>query len=150
MDCFDRWLGIQRDTPERIGLPSVPIDGCDRHRAEGLTPLAVDLAIVALQLVASNLDTRTMSRLDTPRRSGTEANPLAVNGYYAFGSSKMMPGLCIGPGTLADLLHTTKSPITAVGRRLSSLVTGHLCLPNLEMAWRDARLLTSRSIGRAH
>jgi hypothetical protein len=50
----------------------------------------------------------------------------------------MEPGLCIGTGTLADILRKTEPLITAVGSCVRSLATGCFRLPHLERAWCDA------------
>jgi phage terminase Nu1 subunit (DNA packaging protein) len=51
-------------------LARVAVEGCEQKRAEELAELAVDLAIVALQLAAPQYDTRSMARLDARRGPG--------------------------------------------------------------------------------
>lgn len=65
-DGFDRMLQLMRDTRANW-LACVPVEGCERSRAEEVGALAVDLAIVALQLAVPAFDTRSMSRLDARR-----------------------------------------------------------------------------------
>ena len=119
-------------------LACVPIEGCEHRRAEEIGALAVDLAIVALQLAAPYLDTRTMSRMDARRGRAEKGTLSEANGYYSFGWARMEPGLAIGPGTLADILQTTGGLIEAVGNRVRAFTTGCFQLPFLEQAWCDA------------
>lgn len=136
-DGFDRMLQMMKDTRANW-LACAPIDGCEQQRAEEIGALAADLAIVALQLAAPSLGTRSMSRLDT-RRGWAEKRTLSENnGYYNSGWTRAEPGISIGAGTLADILQTTRPVITAVGNCVGSFVTGRFRLPNLERAWCDA------------
>jgi hypothetical protein len=136
-DGFDRMLQLMRDTHANW-LACVPILGCEHQRAEEIGALAIDLAIVALQLAAPALGTRTMSRLDA-RRGAAEKRTLSEgHGYYNAGWTKMEPGLSIGTGTLADILRKAEPLITAVGGCVRSFVTGCFRFPNLERAWCDA------------
>jgi hypothetical protein len=117
-DGFDRMLQLMRDARANW-LACVPIQGCEHQRAEEIGALAVDLAIVALQLAAPALDTRTMSRLDARRGVAEKRTLSEAHGYYSAGWTKMEPGLAIGTGTLADILQKTEPLITAVGSQPS-------------------------------
>jgi hypothetical protein len=63
---FDQMLTLMRDSPAHW-LACVQIEECERDRAQDVAALAVDLAIVALQLAAPAHGTRTMARLDARR-----------------------------------------------------------------------------------
>jgi hypothetical protein len=104
-------------------LACVPIPGCEQQRAEEIGALAVDLAIVALQLAAPALDTRTMSRLDARRGVAEKRTLSEAHGYYNAGWTKMEPGLAIGTGTLVDILQKTEPLITAVGSCVKSFAS---------------------------
>lgn len=136
-DGFDRMLQLMKDTHANW-VACVPIQGCEHQRAEEIGALAVDLAIVALQLAAPALDTRTMSRLDARRGAAEKRTLSEADGYYNAGWTKMEPGLSIGTGTLADILRKTEPLITAVGSCVRSFAAGSFRLPNLERAWCDA------------
>ena len=119
-------------------LARVPVEGCEQKRAEEVGELAVDLAIVALQLSAPYLDTRSMSRLDA-RRGTSEKNTLSeAHGFYSFGWTRKNPGMAIGAGTLHEILRTAEPVFKAVGNVLASFTTGVFRLPTLENAWCDA------------
>jgi len=130
-------LQLMRDTHANW-LACVPIQGCEHRRAEAFGDLAVDLAIVALQLAAPDLDTRTMSRLDAQRGAAEKRTLSEAHGYYNAGWTNMEPGLSIGTGTLADILRKNSPLITAVGSCVNSFATGCFRFPNLERAWCDA------------
>jgi hypothetical protein len=134
---FDTLLQLMRETHAHW-LARVAVEGCDKQRAEEIGELAVDLAIVALQLAAPKLDTRSMSRLDSRRGSAEKRVISEVNGYYNGSWTRKEPGLAIGTGTLADILQKTKPLVTAVGNVVRSFTTGVYRLPNLERAWCDA------------
>jgi hypothetical protein len=136
-DGFDRMLQLMRDAHANW-LACIPIQGCEHQRAEEIGALAVDLAIVALQLAEPLLDTRTMCRLDARRGAAQKRTLSEAHGYYDPGFTKMEPGLCIGTGTLADILRKKEPLITAVGSCVRSFATGCFRFPNLERAWCDA------------
>jgi hypothetical protein len=136
-DGFDRMLRLMSD--ERANwLACVEIEGCEQQRAEEIGALAVDLAIVALQLAAPSLGTRTMTRLDGRRGAAEKRTLSEADGYYNAGWTRMEPGLSIGTGTLADILQKSEPLITAVGSCVRSFATGCFYLPDLERAWCDA------------
>ena len=134
---FDTLLELMRET-HASWLARVAVEGCEQQRAEEIGELAVDLAIVALQLAAPHLDTRSMCRLDSRRGSAQKRVISEANGYYNGSWSRKEPGLAIGTGTLADILHKTTPVITAVGNVVRSFTSGSYRLPNLERAWCDA------------
>jgi len=133
---FDTLLQLMRETHAHW-LARVAVEGCEQQRAEEIGELAVDLAIVALQLAAPMLDTRSMSRLDSRRGSAEKRVISEANGYYNGSWTRKEPGLAIGTGTLADILQKTKPLVTAVGNVVRSFSTGLYRLPNLERAWCD-------------
>jgi hypothetical protein len=134
---FDTLLELMRETRANW-LARVAVEGCEQQRAEEIGELAVDLAIVALQLAAPNLDTRDMCRLDSRRGSAQKRVISEANGYYNASWARKEPGLAIGAGTLADILQKTKTLVTAVGNVVRSFTSGTYRLPVLERAWCDA------------
>jgi hypothetical protein len=134
---FDTLLDLIRETHANW-LARVVMEGCEQQRAEEVGELAVDLAIVALQLAAPYLDTRSMCRLDSRRGSAQKHVISEANGYYNGSWSRKEPGISIGTGTLADILQKTKPLVTAVGNVVRSFTSGTYRLPTLERAWCDA------------
>lgn len=137
LGAFDRMLRSMK-AAHANWLARVPVEGCEQERAEELGALAVDLAIVALQLAAPALGTRTMGRLDAHRGTKEQVRISEAGGYYNEGWSRRDPGVAIGTGTLADILQKTQPLIAAVGNRVQSFASGRAHLPDLETAWCDA------------
>jgi hypothetical protein len=134
---FDDMLGLMRESYAHW-LARVVVKGCERQRAEEIGELAIDLAIVALQLAAPYLDTRSMCRLDSRRGSAQKRLISEANGGYVTTVSRKEPGLTIGTGTLADILDKAKPLTEAVGDVVRSFTSGAYRLRNLEWAWCDA------------
>ena len=133
-DELMRWMR-ERDAN---WLARVSVDGCDQKRAEEIAELAVDLVIVALQIAAPHLDTRTMARLDARRGTSRKRTLSEVDGNYSVGWSLKEPGLAIGHGTLPDILTKAAPVFTAVGNVVRSFTSGSFRLIGLERAWCDA------------
>jgi hypothetical protein len=134
---FDKLLALMRETHANW-LARAAVEGCEQQRAEEIGELAVDLAIVALQLAAPHLDTRSMCRLDSRRGSAHKRVISEANGYYNGSWSRREPGIAIGTGTLADILQKTKPVMAAVGNIVHAFASGRYRLPKLERAWCDA------------
>lgn len=134
---FDTLLELMQETHANW-LARVVVEGCEQQRAEEIGELAVDLAIVALQLAAPYLDTRSMCRMDSRRGSAQKRLISEANGYYNGSWSRKEPGLSIGTGTLADILQKAKPLIMAVGNIVRSFTSGNYRLPTFERAWCDA------------
>ena len=134
---FDELLKWMRDE-SADWLARVSVDHCEQKRAEEIGELAVDLAIVGLQLAAPYLGTRNMARLDARRGTPQKRTLSEVNGCYGAGWTRKDPGMSIGAGTLADILQKGRIIFDAVGNVVHSFAGGSFRLPNLEQAWCDA------------
>jgi hypothetical protein len=133
-DDLVRWMR-ERDAD---WLARVSVYGCERRRAEEIAELAVDLVIVALQLAAPNLDTRSMARLDARRGTSQKRTLSESNGYHNAGWTRKEPGMAIGRGTLPDILQKAAPTFMAVGNVVRSFASGSFRLPMLERAWCDS------------
>ena len=89
---FDTLLELMRETHANW-LARVAVEGCEQQRAEEIGELAVDLAIVPLQLAAPYLDTRSMCRLDSRRGSAQKRVISEANGHYNGSWSRKEPGM---------------------------------------------------------
>lgn len=134
---FDKLLGWMREQ-DADWLARISVDGCERKRAEEIAELGVDLAIVALQLAAPYLDTRTMARLDARRGTSQKRTLSDANGCEEAGWARKEPGLAIGRGMLPDILQKAAPLFTATGQVVRSFTSGVFRLPSLERAWCDA------------
>ena len=119
-------------------LARVFVDGCEPKRAEEIAELAVDLTIVALQLAAPYLNTRTMSRLDARRGTSKKHILSESEGHHRVGWARKEPGMAIGQGTLPHILQKAASILLAVGNVVNSFAIGSYRLPVIERAWCDA------------
>jgi hypothetical protein len=133
---FDAMLELMRNTHANW-LARGSVDGCESRRAEEVGSLAIDLALVTLQVAAPDLGTRTMCRLDARRGVQAMRTVSESEGELRESWTRREPGLAIGSGTLADILRRTAPVVTAVGRCVTSSATGRFRLPNLERAWCD-------------
>ncbi len=133
-DDLVRWMR-ERDAD---WLARVSVDGCEQKRAEEIPELAVDLVIVALQLAAPYLDTRTMARLDARRGTSQKRTLSEADGYHSAGWTRKEPGMPIGAGMLPDILQKATPLFTAVGNVVRSFASGSFRLPVLERAWCDS------------
>ena len=134
---FDQMLRLARDS-KAYWIVCARIEGCERDRAQEVGALAVDLAIVALQLTPPAFDSGTMARLDARRGTVDRFTLSEANGGYVYGSFTTEPGLLIGPGKLEDILQKTAPIIAAVGSCVRSFATGRFHYPTLERSWCDA------------
>jgi hypothetical protein len=134
---FSRLLDAMRK--ERAHwLAIVEVVDCDQERAIEIGDLAVDLAIVALQLAAPYMTTKNMSRLATRRGPGMQLTLSVSDGQFSYGWSNKEPGISMGDGCLGQILLKTAPLITAVGNCIRSFTTGSYRLQKLEQAWCDS------------
>lgn len=134
---FEELLRLMRET-HASWLACVPVLGCEQKRAEELAALAVDVAIVAIQLAAPGWGTSNMSRLDSRRGFNEKRTLVEAGGYFTFGWTRNEPGMPIGKGTLADIVQRSQPVMIAVGNFVRSFTTAEYRLPKLEQAWCDA------------
>jgi hypothetical protein len=134
---FDDLLCWMRES-DADWLARVSVDGCEQKRAEEIGELAVDLAIVAMQLSAPTLGTNTMARLDAHRGTSQKRTVSEADGTYNAGWARKQPGIAIGRGTLEAILQKAAPVFTAVGNVVRSFASGSFRLPVLERAWCDA------------
>ncbi len=119
-------------------LAVAEVEGCDRGRALEVGDLAVDLAIVALQLAAPYMGTKNMSRLANRRGPGMKLTLSVSDGGRGAGWTNTEPGISIGAGYLGKIINECAPLITAVGNCVRSFTTGSFRLRKLEQAWCDA------------
>jgi hypothetical protein len=134
---FDTMLTWMRENNSHF-LARVTVKGCEQERAVEVAEFGIDLAIVALQLAAPNLTTRTMCRADTRRGAAHKHTISQVSGHSRTSWTRKEPGISIGAGTLADILAKTEPLMGAVGEFTAGFVSGTFRLPRLEQGWCDA------------
>ncbi len=119
-------------------VAEVEIDGCEETKASEIADLAVDIALVGIQLVIPRNYSRNMARI-TGRTS-----PPFVGSVYRTGSQThsgthwRLPGHGLSGGAFDELMSKEVDVTRSVGRRVDAYVHGGSKLPNLEQAWCDA------------
>jgi hypothetical protein len=135
---FDKMLErMQRDRGS--WLAQVEVEGCDRARGEEIGALAIDLALVMLQLaLPTSWNTRNISRLDA-RRDGANSQTFSRTATSESGShSSHDAGVTIGEGTMQKILQDFSKLANAVGLCVTAFASGRFQLPNLQRAFCDA------------
>ena len=119
-------------------VAEVEIDGCEEAKASEIADLAVDIALVGIQLVIPRNYSRNMARI-TGRTS-----PPFVGSVYRAGSRThggmhwRIPGHGLSGGAFDEIMSNEADTIRSVGWRVDAYVRGGPKLPNLEQAWCDA------------
>lgn len=115
------------------------VEGCDRARGEEIGALAIDLALVMLQLaLPTSWNTRNISRLDA-RRDGANSQTFSRTATSESGShSSHDAGVTIGEGTMQKILQDFSKLANAVGLCVTAFASGRFQLPNLQRAFCDA------------
>lgn len=134
---FEDVLKLMKETRANW-IARVDVEGCDRERAEDVGELAIDLAIVALQLAAPGSQTSTMSRLDSRRGAAEKRIISEADGHYNWSWTRTEAGITIGPGYLAHILKVAQPVVSAVGNTVRGFTSGRFQLPALQTAWCDA------------
>ena len=119
-------------------VAEVEIDGCEETKASEIANLAVDIALVGIQLVIPRNYSRNMARI-TGRTS-----PPFVGSVYRAGSRTYsgmhwhMPGHGLSGGAFDEIMSKEVDIVRSVGRRVDAYIRGGSNLPKLEQAWCDA------------
>jgi hypothetical protein len=109
--AFDRVIEEMR--AERAHwLAIVDIEDYDAKRGQEIAELAVDLAIVSIQLAAPHLGTKNMSRLADRRGPGIKLTLSTSEGIDTGGWTRLEPGMPIGEGYLGQIVRDTASIIS--------------------------------------
>ena len=119
-------------------VAEVEIDGCEETKASETANLAVDIALVGIQLVIPRSYSRNMARI-TARTS-----PPFVGSVYRIGSRTYSsrhwqpPGHGLSGGVFDETMAKEVEMVQSVGRRVDVYIRGGSKLPKLEQAWCDA------------
>ena len=125
-------------TDSACWMATVEIANCTKERAWEIGELAVDLALVGLQLVVPLNNSEHMARLTARKYPRSRPTVSLSNGTVSTGLTNQMPGLTLGQGALQHLLAGKSAMVNAVGPRITAFARGNCSLPILEQAWADA------------
>jgi hypothetical protein len=116
----------------------VNVDGCSNERAREVAELAVDVALVGLQLVIEHAGAGHIARM-TARRAPLFDASIEVDGSrIEYNLEPRAHGIQFDEGGLHRLLEKNAVLVTAVGNRVTSVLTGKSPLPRLDQSWCDA------------
>jgi hypothetical protein len=119
-------------------VAEVEIDGCEEAKASEIADLAVDIAIVGIQLVIPSYYSRRMARI-TGRTSPPFVGSVYRTGSRTHGGMRSLhPGLGLSGGAFDEIMSKQVDITRSVGRRVSAYAHGGAKLPRLEQAWSDA------------
>jgi hypothetical protein len=119
-------------------IAEVEIDGCERTKASEIANLAVDIALVGVQLVIPASYSRGMARI-TGRTIPPFVGTLYREGPHVGGGWRSCyPGLGLSGGVFDEWKSKQVAVTQSVGRRVEAYVSGKAELPNLAQAWCDA------------
>ena len=119
-------------------IAEVEIDGCEETRASEMADLAVDVALVGVQVVVPKSYSRDMARI-TGRTM-----PTWTGGVYKSGTQttttirRRDPGFGLSGKAFDQLLSQQAALVESIGKRVASYVRGNAKLQSLEQAWCDA------------
>lgn len=119
-------------------IATVEVAKCTDSRANEIGDLAVDIAIVAIQLAIPPYDTQHMARMTARTIPSFKQTVFKKNRHFSAGSANQTPGMSIGPDTLEILLERGKELLDAIGPRIKTFLGATALLPALEQAWIDA------------
>lgn len=116
----------------------VTVEGCSNERARELAELAVDDALVGLQLIIKHPGVCHIARM-TARRAPLHDASIELDGdSISYNLEPRQWGVRLHEGELNELLKKHARLVTAVGNRVSSFLTGSSPLPQLDQAWCDS------------
>jgi hypothetical protein len=120
-------------------LAQAKVEGCDQVRGEEIAALAIDLALVMLQLaLPTSWNTRNISRLDA-RRGGADSQIFSRTATTESGShSSHDAGVTIGEGMMPKILQDFSKLVNAVGTCVTAFASGQFQLPSLQRSFCDA------------
>jgi hypothetical protein len=134
---FDPLLDSMR-SQGAFWMATVDVIGCIKNRAEELGDLAVDIALVGLQLVMPPDYSQRITRMTARTLPPVRKTVALINGLVSGTFANQQSGVGIGPGLLEQWLISGKSVLQSVGNRIAGYLSGKTSFPKLEQAWCDA------------
>ena len=118
-------------------VATVTVDGCIDSRVWELGELAVDLALVGVQLVVP-YENELMVRMNGRTKPRDRFTVSRRDGALKVGAASQIAGRSVGKGLLEQLLSQKREVLDAVGRRIDAFLSQSAALGRLEQAWADA------------
>lgn len=119
-------------------IAEVDIADCLPNRAAEIGDLAVDLALVALQLVVPHEYSQRIARLHARRIPQMKISVSLSNGQVSSGSANRQPGRGIDGPVFDQILLENAHIVASLGNRVDAFLNEHAVLPRLNESWSDA------------
>lgn len=126
------------DSQSAYWVAEITLKGFDEPAGSERASLAVDLALVAVQMAIPVFYSRDVARLTGRTIPGWIGSVTKVNGYTRFGSQKRAPGLGFSAGVFSQFIARAASIRHSVGKRVHAYVSGATKFPKLDQSWSDA------------
>jgi len=119
-------------------IAEVSIDGYDTKRSTEHADIAIDIALVALQLFIPSSECKNVARATARTIPSNISHFHRVDDHLRASFSRMDPCLAYSAGYFDYLLKQNKSVLDSVGNRVKAFVEGKSTLLQLDQAWCDA------------
>lgn len=113
------------------------VQGAFPDRAEEIADLAVDLAMVAIQLAVPVAHSRHMGRVTRRSPPALRRRVVMTDGHLEVGNANNSPGLALSGPALDQFLCDAGELIGAVGRRTASFADASSQQSDLDSAWSE-------------
>jgi hypothetical protein len=138
---FDKQFGhliheMQRESAH--WMATITVSDCTLDRAWELGEMAVDIALVAIQVIVPFEYSQHVARITARTRPRLRETISRSNGQICTGRRNQSPGLLLGDNALDYLLGEGSAVLKAIGPRVSNFIGTGNPLPKLEAAWADA------------
>jgi hypothetical protein len=119
-------------------MADLHVDNCVSRRASELADLAIDIALVGIQLVVPLDYSERMARITARKLPQFSSSVSLVAGQIAGSGTNQQPGLGFHGTALDHALNAGAHVISSVGKRVLAYVAGKARYPLLDQAWNDA------------
>ncbi|MCG4254945.1 hypothetical protein NKW84_04085 [Acetobacter senegalensis] len=119
-------------------IADVTVDGFDDVSGLERANIAIDLALVAVQIAIPPYYSRCMARLTDRTLPSTIGSVTKVGGNARFGSQRCDPGLGFSAGEFDQFLSRSAPILVSIGSRVRAFITDNAVLPRLDQSWSDA------------
>lgn len=119
-------------------VADVTVDGFDDVAGLERANIAIDLALIAVQIAIPPHYSRCMARLTDRTLPSTIGSVTKVGGNARFGSQRCDPGLGFSAGEFDQFLSRSAHILVSIGNRVRAFITDNAVLPTLDQSWSDA------------